>query len=137
MNTHPLEGALEGVQELSRLGLVYVLSNRDAEEIRSLRERLGGLKLSDCIQGVLSLYSPKYANIKNVTGTMKADIALTLGAWLLVDDDKRHLPDKPVDGMHLILFGKGKDKRNAGDHIYIATDWQRVVDYARKLPIVA
>lgn len=132
LTTPPLDGALEGVQELSELVQVHVLSARTPEEIKVVREWFEKYGFLPYIADLSSSVDSKYEEVPQVTGKKKVDVALHKGAVLFVDDDERHMPQEPVGGLLCLLFGEG-ERKNIAPHITIAKDWSEVVAYARQL----
>ena len=132
LRTPALEGALRGIQELSELIQVNVLSARTPEETEFAREWLEKYGALPYVARVSSAEDPKYDGVPKISGKKKVDVALHLGAVLLVDDDERHMPEKQFDGLHSLLFGEG-ERKNTPQHITVARNWVEVVAYAQKL----
>ena len=130
--TPPLEGALDGIKDLSELIRIHVLSARTPEETQFVREWLEMYGLTPYIIDVSSVEDPQYDNVPEVSGKKKFDVASHLGASLFVDDDERHMPDEQVDGLRSLLFGEG-EREDIAPHIIIARTWEDILIYARQL----
>lgn len=70
-----------------------------------------------------------FADLRSSEGTRKTDIALGVGAAVLVDDDIRHLKSTPSGSPRLILFSPGVVREiDATDGILVADSWDEVVE---------
>lgn len=130
----PLDGALEGVAELSKVGEVYVVSARKQKYIGNTKVWLQDNGFDPYItpSNIFAEDNEEFAVVNKVAGSKKVGIAKHLGAVMFVDDDERHMPKEPVEGLHCLLFGPLK-RRYAPNHIVIAKDWNEVVEYARNI----
>jgi len=126
----PIEGALEGVKELAKIGKVYVLTFRSLEEVKNSIEWFKQNGFDSYLSDVFSVSDPRFASVKEVSGSKKVGIALKLGAKMLVDDDERHMPKNPVEGLNCLLFGP--IKRNVGKHIIVTKTWEDITHYANR-----
>lgn len=72
-----------------------------------------------------STEDPQYGNVEKLAGSKKVGIAKHLGAKVFVDDDERHMPIEPVEGLDCLLFGPGNRQQimTSLPHIIIAPDW--------------
>ena len=129
--TEIIPRALEGIQELSQVGDVHVVTARRAWEVKNTTDWLQAKGFSPYVKSIIYLDDPRYSNTQDVAGSRKVGLALHLGAQTLIDDDFRHMPNKPVEGLEGVLFGLAK-RVNIPSHIVIARDWVEVLDYARK-----
>jgi len=131
LRASPLEGALNGIQELARMFRIHVLSTRTPEETQYVEEwlRLKGLHDYE----VSSAIDPKYNHIEQLSGSKKVAIASHFGARMFIDDDERHMPEVLVEGLDCLLFGEG-DRIDIEPHITIARNWNEVVAHAQVLP---
>jgi len=124
-----VDGALDGVRELANMGDVYVVSARNPQQTKNTREWLNLHSFYKHLVDVASTEDPKYADVSKVEDSKKVGIGVHLGARMFVDDDERHMPQNPVDGLDCLLFGPLE--RNAGKHIIVAKNWSDVVKYAK------
>jgi len=126
----PVEGAFEGVKKLAKMGEVYVLQARHVEQVKNSIEWFRQNGFDSYLSDVFSVMDPRFADIEEVSGSKKVGIAIHLGAKMFVDDEDRHMPKNPVDGLDCLLFGLVE--RNIGKHIIIVKTWEDVINYASK-----
>lgn len=130
LEIEPMEGALEGVKELSNTGEIYVVSARRPDHAQNMEE---WSKLNDFhryLTDVASTKDPKYETVPKVEDSKKVGIGVYLGAKMFVDDDGRHMPKNSVTGLDCILFGP--IERDVGEHIIVAKNWDDVISHTRK-----
>jgi len=126
----PVHGALRGLAALSSFAELYVATARTVEQAENVAEscRING----NIVKKVYSVVDPEFAEISEVAGSKKVGIALKLEAKLFVDDDTRHMPSEPVEGLQCLLFGEAS-RKNVPAYIQIARNWDEVVTYAQRL----
>ena len=76
----PVQGALDALKALSKLGKVYVVTARVPHRVTFAREWLVQHCVADCVSDYLSS-----------SGTDKQTICGSHGVGVLIDDDERHL----------------------------------------------
>lgn len=125
-------GAFEGLGYLSRIGLIHVLSARDIVQTENLDQHLVAHNARDLVHEVVSTHAPTYAELTPLHGSKKVAICNHMGASMFVDDDYRHMPSQPVDGLRTLLFGD-RAAREYASPIVVAKDWTAVVRHAATL----
>lgn len=133
-STKPLDGALDSIKELAEMGRIYVVSARKPEQIQNTRNWLQANGFDPYIERAFSEKEPECIDIPVISGSKKVGIAKHLGAQMLVDDDERHMPKEPVEGVDCLLFGPGDREKiiASSHHVIIAPNWNDVVRYTRK-----
>jgi hypothetical protein len=125
----PVDGALAGVEELAKMGEVYVVSARRPDQVENTRTWLNANGFNPYIgDRVYAEKDPRFKDVEKEGGSKKVGIALNLGARMFVDDDERHMPNEPVS-VDCLLFGD--QDRNVKPHILAVKNWRQVVEYAK------
>ena len=130
----PIDGALQGVAELSSLGEIYVLSARKPEFTENVKEWLNNNGFYRYIKhdNVSSVSDPRYKDTPAVADSKKVGIAVEVGADMFVDDDRRHMPKEFLEGLQCLLFGE-TERKDIKPYIRIARNWGDVILCAREI----
>lgn len=128
--TFPVEGAIEGVRELSKLAELYLVSARREDHIEAMKNWCKKYDIFDLFKEINSVKSLVYSNLAKTKNPQKLEIAKFHNARIFVDDDSRHMPETEVEGLTCVLFGN-LERKNNPPHIKIARNWKEVINYCK------
>lgn len=116
----PVEGALQAVRLLASEFELHLVTARPARRIEYAREWLDKEKLLDCFHGFHSSQ-----------GVPKEQICRSIGAVILVDDDRRHV--EKLTGLIGIHLTADVNRQAGDDGLYTCRNWEDAVSVIRRL----
>ncbi len=130
MNSEPLAGVVESIEKLSEKFDLVILSARGKDYIEFAKK---WCKKNNIFDNLKDIKSSRGSDSKTAeSSNTKTEIVKSLKALIFIDDDSRHMPAEPVEGLNCILFGDLK-REKIPSHIKTARNWKNIVDYANAL----
>jgi 5'(3')-deoxyribonucleotidase len=117
LNAPPVEGAIEGLRELRRLGKVYIVTVRSESGIRWAMEWMKSQKIINLVEGFIS-----------ASERSKDEICRNHSLNVLVDDDIRHLTNMKGDFLKILIKAGGPRKwPDCPEDVQYVSSWEELL----------
>jgi len=128
-NIMPVKGSQRGVENISKISNIHIVTSRRREFIPLTKSWLE----KNFPKGFASVEFTAYYTHNNNTPIKKSDVCKKLDAKIIVEDDLEHALDCAKEGIKVLLLDKPWNRDVEHDNIIRVYSWDEIVENTEKL----